>query len=68
MSVVPFSDRSQVTISGIDDGPLTLDVQKNEPVTSLKFKVSGPDSVVGIQINNDYGHFRWINCIETLQP
>ena len=68
MSVVPFNDGNQVIITGVDGGPLTLEVQKKDPVKSLKINASGNDSVIGIQISNDYGHFRWINCTETLQP
>ena len=64
MSVVPFTDQRQVTVTGVDGGPLTLDVRKKDPVQSLKIKVTGNSPVIGIQINNDYGHFRWISCIE----
>lgn len=66
MSVTPFKDLSQVTVTGIDDGPLTLDVAKKEPVQSLTIRVTGSDPVIGIQIQNDYGHFRWISCVEAL--
>lgn len=64
MSVVPFTDQREVIVTGVDSGPLTLTVRKKDPVQSLKIKVTGDEPVIGIQIENDYGHFRWISCIE----
>jgi hypothetical protein len=64
LSVAPFTDQRQVTVTGVDGGPLTLTVRKKDPVQSLKIKVTGHEPVIGIQIKNDYGHFRWISCIE----
>ena len=66
MSVVPFNDQGQVIVTGVDGGPLTLDVRKKDPVQTLKIKVAGNEPVIGIQVSNDYGHFRWISCIESL--
>jgi len=62
--VVPFTDQRQVILSGVAGGPLTLTVRKKDPVQSLKIKVTGNSPVIGIQITDDYGHFRWISCIE----
>jgi len=64
MSVVPFTDQREVIVTGVDSGPLTLTVRKKDPVQSLKIKVSSKRTGIGIQIKNDYGHFRWISCIE----
>ncbi len=64
MSVVPFTDQREVIVTGVDSGPLTLTVRKKDPVQCLKIKVTGDEPVIGIQIKNDYGHFRWISCIE----
>jgi len=68
MSVVSFSERGQVIVSGIEGGPLTLDVRKKDPVKNVQIKVAGNEPVIGIQLQNDYGHFRWIRCVETLVP
>ena len=68
MSVVPFNDQSQVIVAGIERSPLTLDVQKKDPVKSLRIKVTGSDPVIGIKVSNDYGHFRWISCVEAMEP
>lgn len=66
MSVVPFSDQSQVIISGVDGSPLSQTVRKKDPVQHLKIKTTGAAPVISIQLENDYGHFRWISCIESL--
>jgi hypothetical protein len=68
MSVVPFSERGQVIVTGIEEAPLTLDVRKKNPVQSLQIKAAGNEPVIGVQLPNDYGHFRWISCVETLVP
>ena len=68
MNVVPFNDQSQVIVTGVEGGPVTLDVRKKDPVKSLKIKATGNDPVIGIHVNNDYGHFRWIRCIEAMDP
>jgi hypothetical protein len=64
MKVVPFNDQGQVTVTGSEAGPLTLAVEKKDPIKTLNIKVTGTAPVIGIQLNNDYGHFRWISCIE----
>ena len=43
MKVVPFNDQGQLTVTGIVGGPLTLDVQKKDPVKTLRIKVTGDD-------------------------
>jgi hypothetical protein len=68
LSVVPFNDQGQVIVTGVEGGPLTLDVFKKDPVKSLKIKLTGSDPVVGIQVQNDYGHFHWISCVEAMEP
>jgi len=68
MSVVPFTDQRQVTVTGVDGGPLTLTVRKKEPVQCVQIQVTGNEPAIGIQIQNDYGHFRWLRCIEALEP
>ena len=68
MKVVPFSDRGQLTVTGVQGGPLTLDVRKKDPVQTVRIEVTDDAPVIGIQVNNDYGHFRWISCIEVMEP
>jgi hypothetical protein len=68
MNVAPFGDPGQVTVSGVAGGPLKVEVRKKNPVTTLQVEVAGEKPTIGIQINNDYGHFRWISCVEVLQP
>jgi hypothetical protein len=67
MSVVPFGDQRQVIINGVDGGPLSPTVRKKDPVQHLKVKATGAAPVISIQLENDYGHFRWISCIESLE-
>ena len=67
-SVVPFREQSQVIVTGIDGGPLTLAIQNKTPVQNLRISVTGQDPVIGIQVKNDYGHFRWVSCVEVLDP
>ncbi|TWT84416.1 hypothetical protein CA13_58940 [Planctomycetes bacterium CA13] len=66
MKVVPFSDRGQLNVTGVVGGPLTIDVQKDDPVKTFQIEVAGDDPVLGVQVNNDYGYFRWIRCVECL--
>ena len=69
MMVVPFNDQRQLTVTGVVGGPLTLDVpRKKDPVKTLRITVSDDQPVIGIQLNNDYGHFRWISCVEAEEP
>ena len=67
MKVVPFSEQGQLTITGVVGGPLTLSVQKKIPVTSVRIRVTGERPVVGIRVENDYGHFTWVRCVETME-
>ena len=67
IKVVPFSDRGQLTVTGGEAGPLELAVEKKDPVKTLKIKVTGEAPVIDIQLDNDYGHFRWISCIESME-
>ncbi|HUT10253.1 MAG TPA: hypothetical protein VMY42_07145 [Thermoguttaceae bacterium] len=67
MNVVPFSEQGQLTVTGVEGGPLTLSVQKKNPVTTARVSVTGEQSVVGIRVENDYGHFNWVSCVETLE-
>lgn len=67
MSVVPFTDQRQVIVTGVDGGPLTLTVRKKDPVQKLKIKATGKEPLIGIQIKDDYGHFRWLSCIEAFE-
>ena len=66
MKVVPFNSEGHLTVTGVQGGPLTLEVQKKAPVKTLRIEVTGEDPVIGIRINNDYGHFRWISCVEAM--
>ena len=69
LTVAPFNDQRQLTVTGVVGGPLRLDVpQKKNPMKALRITVSEDQPVIGIQLNNDYGHFRWISCVETLEP
>ncbi len=66
LMVVPFNDQRQLTVTGVVGGPLTLDIpRKKDPLKTLRITVSGDQPVIGIQLNEDYGHFRWISCVET---
>ena len=65
---VPFNDQGQLTVTGTVAGLLTLDVEKNDPVKTLRIKVTSDAPVIGIQLNNDYGHFRCISCIAAMEP
>ncbi len=67
MKVVPFEEQGQLTVTGVAEGPLTLPVQKKNPVTKTKIKVTSEKPVIGIRVNNDYGHFIWISCVETIE-
>ena len=67
MKVVPFGEQGQLTVTGVAEGPLTVRVQKKSPVTTTKIKVTGEKPVVGIRIENDYGHFIWASCVETFE-
>jgi len=58
MKVVPFNDQGQVTVTGVGRGPLTIDVEKKNPVKTLRIKATGDKPKIGIQLNNDYNHFR----------
>ena len=67
MKVVPFEEQGQLTVTGVEEGPLTLPVQKKNPVTNTKIKATSEKPVIGIRVNNDYGHFIWISCVETIE-
>ena len=67
MKVVPFEEHGQLIVSGVDGGPLTLPVEKKKPVTTTRVKASGERPMIGIRVDNDYGHFTWISCVETIQ-
>ena len=54
-------------VTGVDGGPLTLTVRKKDPVQKLKIKATGKEPLIGIQIKDDYGHFRWLSCIEAFE-
>ena len=66
MKVVPFEEQGQLTVTGVAGGPLTLPVQKKNPVTTTRIKVTGERPVIGIRVDNDYGHFTWVSCVETI--
>ena len=66
MKVVPFEEHGQLTVTGVAGGPLTLPVQKKNPVTTTRIKVTGERPVIGIRVDNDYGHFTWVSCVETI--
>jgi hypothetical protein len=66
MKVVPFEEQGQLTVTGVEGGPLTLPVQKKNPVTTIRIKVTGERPVIGIRVDNDYGHFTWVSCVETI--
>ena len=68
MKVVPFGDRGQLTVTGTAAGPLTLDVVKKDPVKTLRINATGEAPTVGVQVHNDYGHFRWIRCVAAMPP
>lgn len=67
MQVVPFGEQGQLTVTGVASGPLTLRVKKKTPVTTARIRVSGERPVVGIRVENDYGHFTWVRCVETFK-
>ena len=69
MMVVPFNDKRHLTVTGVVGGPLRSDIpQKKDAMKTLGITVLEDQPVIGIQLNNDYGHFRWISCVETLDP
>ncbi len=67
IKVVPFNDQGQLTVTGLVSGPLTLDVKKKNPEETVRIQVTADSPVISIQLNNDYGHFRWIRCVEVLE-
>jgi hypothetical protein len=66
IKVVPFNEQGQVTITGSSEGPLKLDVKKKDPEKTIRIRTTAEAPVISIQLNNDYGHFRWIRCVEVL--
>ncbi len=66
MKIVPYSEQGQVTISGTAAGPLTLPVEKENPVTTTRITVLAQQPVVSVGLVNDYGLFTWISCIEAI--
>jgi hypothetical protein len=69
LMVVPFNDARRLTVTGVVGGPLTLEIpRKDDPLRTLRITASGDRPVIGIQLNDDYGHFRWIRCVQTLEP
>ena len=67
LKVVPFQEQGTLTISGAARGPITLNVEKANPITTTRIKVSGNGAIIGIRLEGDYGHFTWIKCVETLE-
>ncbi len=65
--VTPFQDNRQLTVTGVAEVPLTIDIGKEDLAKTLRIEASGDRPVIGIQLNDGYGHFRWIRCIQTLE-
>ena len=55
MKVVPFKDKSQLTIGGVVGGPMTVPVRKGSPVTKLRIRAAGEGAAVAVRIEDDYG-------------
>ncbi len=65
-NIEPFTDAAEVIVTGADDGPITINVPKKEPLTALDISITGASADVGIHVVDDYAHMYWITCVEKL--